>query len=417
LEAKLESDAVETDNTRYFAAEIPASFPVLLIDASAEGDDGYFLRTALSPGGRNLAGWSPRTEPPSYLRQHEALKDYAVICLLDVPRLDDAEVAALEEYVEAGGGLAIFLGPLAQRPFYNEQLYRDGAGLLPAPLATPSQLLRQADPATPDVIVTDHPLFRVFAGQRNSFLALAKVNFYYALDALWAPPKSGDVRVLARLRNGAPFVIEKKFGAGRVVTQLCKLSPQSTDQGVWSAWAINPVFPVYANELIGYLSSSLRRYDVRGVEEPLQIMLAEAKYQPDVKVKAPGVGERAATARADAAKDGQYVVEAPGQVRSGVWEFDLALRDGKSEKRYVAVNVPPGEGDLHRVSEESIAERLRGVDFQFAKASDFSAADDQLAGFRLSDALLYTLAGLLIAEQLFAVATSYHPAPLRRATA
>src|SRR5690606_15690641 len=126
-------------------------------------------------------------------------------------------------------------------PFYNEQLYQDGEGLLPAPLAAPSQLLRQTDERSADVTVTDHPLFRVFAGQRNSFLALAKVNFYYALDALWSPPKSGDVRILARLRNGAPFVLEKKFGDGRVVTQLCKLSPQPTDQGVWSAWSINPV--------------------------------------------------------------------------------------------------------------------------------------------------------------------------------
>ncbi len=57
LEARLESDAVDADNVRYFAAQIPATFPVLVIDGSAQGDDGYYLRTALSPGGRDLAGW------------------------------------------------------------------------------------------------------------------------------------------------------------------------------------------------------------------------------------------------------------------------------------------------------------------------------------------------------------------------
>ena len=415
LSAQLEGDAVETDNLRHFAADIPAAFPVLVIDASQQGDDGYFLRNALSPGGRNLAGWTPQIETVGFLRRHEALADFAAICLLDVPRLDQPEVEALENYVRAGGGLAMFLGPQTQRAFYNESLYRDGAGLLPAPLAVPSQLLHESAPATPDVHVTDHPLFRVFAGQRNSFLAVATIDFYYALDPLWAPPESGDVNVLARLRNGAPFVMEKRLGAGRVITQLCKLSPRPTELGAWSNWSINPVFPVYANELIGYLSATRRRFDGQGVDEPVQISLAEAVYEPEVRVRAPGTTEAAAVTITPAAKDGQYVVEAPGQVRSGVWEFELKTREGKQQTRLVAVNVPVGEGDLHHLDQAGLAERLRGVDYEFALASALTESEDQFAGVRLADALLYTLAGLLVAEQLVAVAASYHPGVGRKA--
>ena len=415
MQASVESDAVETDNIRYFAAQIPPAFPVLVIDASAAGDDGYFLRTALSPGGRNVAGWSPQVEPPSFLRNHEALADYAVICLLDVPRLDDAEVEALEAYVKGGGGLAMFLGPQTQPPFYNEQFYAEGEGLAPAPLDVPSQLLRASGEGTPDVQVTDHPVFGVFAGQRNSFLALARFNFYYALDPTWTAPKSGEVEVLARLRNGAPLAIEKRLGTGRVVVQLSKLSPQSTDQGVWSNWSINPVFPVYANELVGYLSAARRRFDQRSVDEPLALVLAEADYQPEVRIRAPGAGESETTAIVAAAEDGEYVVDAPGKVRSGVWEFQLTTRDGKTETQLAAVNVPAGEGELHRLDEAELAERLPGIDYEFSLASEYSDASDQLAGVRLSDALLYALAGLLIAEQLFAVATSYHPPAQRRA--
>ncbi len=414
LTATLESDAVETDNVRYFAARIPAAFPVLVIDASAEGDDGRYLATALDPGGRQAAGWVPQIEPPSFLRRHEDLANYAAIALLDVPRLDEAEVAALESYVRAGGGLAIFPGGQAQRPFYNEQLYRDGEGLLPAPLSVPSQLLRDSRDATADVLVADHPVFRVFAGQRNSFLAVAKVNFYYALDPEWSPPASGDVRVMARLRNGAPLSLEKKLGDGRVVVHLSKLSPQPTELGVWSNWSVNPVFPVFANELIGYLSASQRRFDVRGVDQPVQLTLAEADYQPEVRVRPPGSSESAVTV-VPAAKDGQYVIDAPQKSRSGVWQFELKTRDGKPETRYAAVNVAPGEGELHLVTQEELAQRLRGVDYQFSLASEFSETADDLAGFRLSDALLYALAGVLIIEQLFAVSASYHPGAERRA--
>jgi hypothetical protein len=413
LTASLESDAVETDNVRHFAAEIPATFPVLIIDGSTEGDDGRYLRTALDPGGRKAAGWTPQVESPSFLRKHEELPRFAAICLLDVPRLDDSEVAALEDYVRGGGGLTLFLGGQTQPRFYNEQLYRDGEGLLPAPLGVPSQLLRDTQ-GTGDVRVTDHPVFRVFAGQRNSFLAVARVNFYYALDPNWTLPESGDVRVVASVRNGAPLTMEKRLGAGRVVVHLCKLSPRPTELGEWSNWAVNPVFPVFANELVGYLSAAQRRFDVRSVDEPLTLTVAEADYRPEVNIRPPGATQ-SALAVVPAAKNGQYVIEAPGEPRSGVWQFELKTREGKAETRYVAVNVPPDEGNLDLLTEAELAERLRGVDYQYTLASGFTETQDELSGFRLADALLYTLAGVLIIEQLFAVSASYHPGAERRA--
>jgi hypothetical protein len=415
LTAGLESDAVLTDNRRYFAADIPPVFPVLVIDGSAEGDDGYYMRTALSPGGKNVGGWSPQVEPRSFLRNHEALANYAVIALLDVPRLDDAEVEVLESFVRSGGGLAVFVGPQSQTPFYNERLYRDGEGLLPAPLGVPSQLLSDAADGQPDVSVANHPIFRVFAGQRNSFLSVANVDFYYALEPNWKAPESGDVSTIAKLRNGAPLAMEKKFGDGRVLVHLGKLAPTPTDQGIWSNWSLNPVFPIYANELVGYLSATRRRFDVRGVDEPIKVTLPEAQYQPEVKIRAPGVGESNAASIVAAAKDGMYEITAPGKPQSGVWRFELTTRDGKPQTRFVAVNVPVGEGQLALVDREEIAERLRGVEYRYSLATEFSETDDELAGYRLGDALLYLLAVLLIAEQFFAVSASYHPAAARSA--
>ncbi|RIK83601.1 MAG: hypothetical protein DCC67_05780 [Planctomycetota bacterium] len=412
IAASLESDAVEADNVRYFAAEIPPTFPVLLVDGSAEGDDGYFLRTALSPGGRNRGGWSPQVEPPSFLRQHERLADFAAICLLDVPRLDDPEIAALEAYVGDGGGLALFLGDRVQRDFYNQSLYRNGAGLLPAPLDVPTQLLVDSQAAA-DVQVTDHPVFDVFAGQRNSFLNVAKFNFYHAIDPQWTQPESGEVRTIARLRNGAPLSLEKKLGAGRVIAHLAKLSPRPTELGAWSNWAINPVFPVYANELIGYLSAARRRFDVQEINQPTTISVPEAEYQPDARVRPPRNTGGGATVAATA-KNGQLTITAPDKPRSGVWAFDLKTRDGKEQTKLVAVNVPVGEGRLQIADREALAEALRGIDYQYALASEFDEAHDDLAGFRLADTLLYMLAGALIIEQLVAVSASYHPAGGRR---
>ena len=170
LKAKLESDAVETDNTRYFACHLPNSYPVLLIDGSAEGDDGYYLQTALSPGGRQSGGWSPEVRPTSFLRRHDELDQFAAICLLDVARLDQPEIEALENYVRKGGGVAIFVGPRVRKQFYNEHLYRDGTGLMPVALDVPTQLLADGDQASADISAISHPIFRMFEGKRNSFL-------------------------------------------------------------------------------------------------------------------------------------------------------------------------------------------------------------------------------------------------------
>jgi hypothetical protein len=413
--AGLESDAVLDDNRRYFAADIPAVFPVLLIDGSADGEDGYYMRTALSPGDKNAGGWRPQVEPPSFLRNHEALAEFSVIALLDVPRLDEAEVEVLEAFVRGGGGLAIFVGPQSQQPFYNNQLYREGEGLLPAPLAVPSQLLRDPADAQPDVSVADHPIFRVFAGQRNSFLSVANVDFYYALNPNWKAPESGDVSVIAELRNGAPLSMEKKFGNGRVIVHLAKLAPNSTEQGVWSNWSLNPVFPIFANELVGYLSATQRQYDVRGVDEPIAFSMPEAEFTPAVEVEAPGERTNQTTTLTATAKDGAYQVVAPGEPRSGIWKFTLETRDGKSQSRYVAVNVPIGEGELALLDRGELAERLRGIEYRYSLATEFSEADEDLAGYRLADGLVYTLIALLLLEQLLAVSASYHPAPARSA--
>jgi len=420
LRASLESDPVETDNVRYFACQIPGVFPVLLVDGSLDRDDGFYLRTALNPGGTTSSGWSPQVESPSFLRQHDQLQKFAAICLLDVPRLDESEVEALEAYVQQGGGLAWFLGPRVQRPFYNERLYRDGTGLLPVPLDVPTQLLSDGELATPDVVVSKHPIFRVFGGQRNSFLAVAAVQFYYAVDPSWQLPESGDTNVLARLRNGAPYVVDKQFGEGRTVVQLSKLSPAPTDLGSWSNWSLNPVFPVYVNELVGYLSSSRRQFDLRDVGADLQLELSEADYEPEVRMRTPGADKRGAdpsktVTLTPKAEEGQYTFDAGRAMVSGIWQFDLQPRDGKPERRLIAVNVPTGEGDLHHLDREQLAQQLQGIDYEFSLAAQMTTGDDQLAGFQLSDTMLYVLLAALLLEQWLAYKASYHTRPAKNA--
>jgi hypothetical protein len=410
LSAALEADAVAVDNRRWFATQLPAARPVLIIDGSRDGLGGRQLSLALAPGGNTTTGWQPHVESTRFLTDPEKLAQQAAVCLLDVPRLADDELAALESYVRNGGGLAMFVASDTDRGFYNDRLHRRGEGMFPVPLRLPMQLLDRGGEATPDVEVGDHPLFRVLAGRRNSLLPMLTVDYYYALDDDWSPPPDGSTRVLVRLRNQAPLVIEKTFGKGRVVAQLTKLSSGSTPLGRWSNWSQNPAFPVLANELVNYLAALGDNDELFRVGEDLVISAPEKSYESTVRVVPPGEGVSRSPMDVDATlAAGQLVAKVPEISTSGVYRAELTLREGGVERRDFAFNVATdGEGDLAIAGREELARQLDGVNFQIHDAADMRVGDQRLAGFQMGDTLLGALIVLLLGEQLLAYTASYH---------
>ena len=152
--------------------------------------------------------------------------------------------------------MAFFVGAQTDRDFYNDRLVPQRRRPVSRAAQAADATAGLAARITPDVRSREHPLFQVLAGRRNGFLPLLMVDYYYALADDWPPPNDGTTNVIARLRNNAPLVIEKKFGKGRVVAQLTKLSSGDTPLGRWTNWSLNPAFPVLANELVGYLSAS-----------------------------------------------------------------------------------------------------------------------------------------------------------------
>lgn len=409
LSASLEPDAVEIDNRRFFACQLPAARPVLVIDGSPDGRGGRQLALALDPGGNTHTGWSPHIEPASFLARSPDLNQEAAIVLMDVATLQDDELAALEKYVENGGGVAWFVGSQTNRDYYNERLYRNGDGIFPAPLAMPTQLLDTRHDTTPDVDVEDHPLFRAFAGRRNGFLPLVTVDYYYALAKDWTPPTDGSLNVLARLRNGAPLVVEKKAGKGRVVAQLTKLSTGDTPLGRWTNWSVNPVFPVLANELVAYLAAGQQNGSVQLVGDDLVVHVPEEKYDPAVRFILPSDGATRPELPVDATPvKGELTAKLEDTTASGIYEAQLQPLEGPPERRAFAVNVPVGEGDLHIVARDDLTQQFAGIDFQFHDASAMSINEQQLAGLQLGDALLGTLIAILLLEQVFGYVASFH---------
>ncbi len=400
--ARLESDAVAADNHRYATVEVPPDVPVLLVDGDARARDARLLSIALAPGRPARTGIRPQIETPRYLSL-KPLADFRAIDLANIERLDASAVAALEKYVAAGGGLAMFLGENTDVKFINDVLYRDGRGLFPVPLAGQAELLIDRLEPAPDLEVQRHFIFHVFHDQRNSLIQTITVQRYFAVPQQWGPPADSTVRVLARLRGGAPLVVERRVGKGRVVAFLTPAAP------TWNNWASSLSFvPVMLN-LHAYLSEAADEVRSTAVGAPLALRLDPGRYLPAVRFTSPvGAAVPAATITASRAADGALSAAFRDTDVAGFYEARLARADNTIETRRYAVNVDPAEGDLAIVGAEQLASRLEGVKYQYAQAATFQTAAAESAGYNLTEPILYGLVLLLIGEQLLAWSASYH---------
>ena len=332
------------------------------------------------------------------------------IFLLNVPRLESGEIAALEAYVKAGGGVGFFLGELCRADFFNDQLYRGGEGLFPLPLAGPAELIVDRLEKAPDLEVTEHPIFSVFAGERNSFLSTVVVSRYFAAQKDWLPEPESSTRVIARLRNKAPLAVEHKFGDGRVVAMLTKSSPLETSLGSWNNWGRNnPSYVVAMLEMQSYLAAGRHPDTARLVGTPLDVKLDVTKYLPHVRFTLPPESGGGTLAVDAATSSGGHSAVLSDTDVSGIYQAQLTLTDGSQAVERFAYNVVPEEGDLARLDGTKLAGQLEGIRYEFHQAGDINYNPQQLAGFNLSESLLYALVAILLGEQVLAYACSYHP--------
>jgi hypothetical protein len=231
------------------------------------------------------------------------------------------------------------------------------------------------------------------------------VERYFALPQGWRPPADSTIRFVARLRNGAPLVVERSFGKGRVMAFLTTAAP------TWNNWARNPSFVVVVQDLQAYLSQrSGEAEQSRLVGSPLELRLDPTVYQPQVRFTTPETGTRATTALSAAVTaDGSLAAVLPDTELSGFYEARLTRTNGATETRRYALNVDPVEGDLSTLGSEQLAARLEGVKYQYAQAAAFQSTVGELAGYNLGEAILYGLVLLLVVEQILAWSASYHP--------
>ncbi len=400
----LEPDAIAADNHRFTVVDLPVEVPVLLVDGSTQFINSRRLQDPMMPGGAQAWGIDARRiESPKYLSlPARPLDDFAMISVAGVNHIDPSGVEALEKYVRGGGGVFFIASATTGADFVDRSLYRDGKGMFPVPLAGPAELTTDPLDNTPDVQSEDHAVFHNI-GNRAGYISKIYVKKYFALAKDWNIKSDPAVRVIMRLRNGAPLLVEKNFGRGRVMVLLTSLSSD------WNNWYDEFSFTPFVRNLVPYLSRKGAGDAALQIGDPKILAFPSAKYRPTVRFEGPGGDATAATV--EAAPDGNDKLTATfaRTTIGGFYTAKLTTRTNKAETRVFAVNVDPAEGDLKALNGADLTSRLApDLRYKFDYASSFETKLDEAQGRNLGTLLLIVLVVVLVLEQLLAWSCGYH---------
>jgi hypothetical protein len=220
------NDDLRADDERFLALQRPEPRAVLVIANEPRGRGVLYTSSAI--GTLATLGLTPETAAPVALAER-TLTDFSFIVVTDAGVLGDADARRLADYVEGGGGLLLALG---QR----------SAGLSAVPvtgqmLASGATLGRAAAAAVGEVDAT-HPALRGVDELRS-----ARFDRHVGIEP------AADDRVLISLDNGAPLLVERTLGAGRVLLFTSSLDRDGNDLPVRPVFV--PFIAGLANHLLG----------------------------------------------------------------------------------------------------------------------------------------------------------------------
>ena len=347
-------DLLQADNTRFFPARIVTGIRVLVVDGDPSGVYGqsetFYLRNALSPQGVARSGVDVTVVDDNEFDSVD-LSGFEVVVVANLYRVTEDRAAALEAWVRDGGGLVFLLGDQTDEDVYNDLLYKDGTGLLPARLVAIEGDEEEETWALLDPQDANHPLFRFFEGDNRQLLDGVKVFRWWRCEVAGvadgstegeaagegdAADESGEDDVTARVvasltdESSAPAVIEKALGDGRVMMWS---TPLDND---WNNFPENgAAFLISTQELVRYMARNRAGEGVIAVDQPIKQAVDLRLYKPEVEVIAPGELEASSAEARPASGSGSdspvWSLDFDETAKRGMYEVKLKPADGGDE--------------------------------------------------------------------------------------
>jgi hypothetical protein len=313
------ADGFPADDLRRFAVERSDPQKALLIHNYGDNRSTLYVGAALSAAAQSAFILESINVNEAADRKPS---NYAFIVLSDVNSVPSLLEHALTEYVRSGGSLLIAAGTSAGA---RSQIPIFGAHIVET---------RDYNRA-PDRYMT-------VGSSDSSFPAVAKadgwagVKFFYALEV---DPGTGPdaARVIVRLGDQTPLLLEKRIGEGRVVLLTSGLDNLTND------FPLHPAFVPFIEQTARYLAGSERQGGARTVDAYLELRNARERGQ-GVEVTDPE-GKRPLTLGEAASAQSLQLTEAGF--------YQLRLANGRQNE--VAVNPDPKESNLDVIPDDVLA--------------------------------------------------------------
>ena len=342
---RIASDRLPADDAGYLAMRVRDSVKVLVVNgkpdiATPQKDAAFFLQVALSPPA-TAPGTEPSALEPRILNQgsfgNTNVRDYDVLTLSNVANQSEGDRKLMAEFVQNGGGALIFVGDRVNSALYNRDYFDSKPSLLPARLGEVVSEKATLDPAS-----IDHPALQRFKGAQDVDLNTAEFTRYIKLT-----PKDGDksVRVMARFTNGAPAMVEKTFGLGKVILVA------STATTEWNSLPLKPAFLPLVHQLVAYLASGADGTRNGRVGEPVVKPLPLSEAGRRVTVASPG-GDRTALKPLVDERGATVTLDKPQQAGF----YHLSVDQGTQDT--FAVNRDSSESDLRALDQGALKRLL-----------------------------------------------------------
>lgn len=319
---RLPDDALARDNAFHFVVSPESPVRVVIADRpGSQRNSSLYLSRALA------VSESPKIDTVMRAADSLSAEDLAsasIVILNDTP-VAQATADRLRAFVERGGGLFLAMGERADWP--------GTADILPATTGPPVDRSR-GTAARLGALEYGHPLFEVFRGPRTGDFASARFYNYRSVTP------AANVQTLARFDDGAPALLERRVGTGRVLLWTSTLDTN------WTDLALKPVFVPFVHRVVRYLG---------GYRDPRPWRTVGDVVDPGLQAVRPGadvsrVAITPAGQQISLDGDGPEVLELAEQ---GFYEFRAQGRDGEPPV-VVASNVNLAESDLSAVDPQEL---------------------------------------------------------------
>jgi len=319
-EVKIDSaDALPADDLRRFAVQRSDPQKALLIHNYGDNRSPVYVGAALSAAAQSAFSLESISVNEAADRKPS---NYAFIVLSDLNTLPSLLENSLTQYVRSGGSLLIAAGTSA-------------GGRSQIPIFGAHIIETRDYNRIPD-------RYMAVGSSDSSYPAVAKaggwpgVKFFYALNV---DPGTGPeaARVIVRLADQTPLLLEKRIGEGRVLLLTSGLDNLTND------FPLNPAFVPFVEQTARYLARSERQGGARPVDAFLDLRNAKEQAQ-GVEVTDPE-GKRPLTLGEAASAQSFQLTEAG--------YYQLRLADGRQDE--VGVNPDPKESNLDVIPGDVLA--------------------------------------------------------------